>query len=247
MAPSMTVRSSTRSQRNPSCGGRVPAVLIPYRAGCPHRARALDRVTSLYRQQHPDWPVVLGRCDEGPWVKALAIFDALSRTDADVLVVADADVWSDGIGEAAAAVEQGAKWAIPHWLVRRLAEDGSEQERPYPGIEGGGIVVLPRETLLETPPDPRFVGWGQEDESFGLALTVIHGSPWRGKADLLHFYHPPQPRLTRRRGSRESWDLRKRYFNARYQPGAMEALIGEARDALAAPEHAVRHHAQPAG
>jgi hypothetical protein len=136
------------------------AVLIPYRAGCEHRARALDHVTGLYAEHYPDWPVILGHCDEGPWVKALAIWDALSRTDADVLVVADADVWSERIADAVAAVEQGARWAIPHWLVKRLAEDGSEQERPYPGIEGGGIVVLPREVMLACPMDCRFTGWG---------------------------------------------------------------------------------------
>lgn len=166
-------------------------------------------------------------------MKAKAIFDALAQTDADVLVIADADVWSDGIGEAVAAVEQGdASWGIPHWLVKRLREDGTEEERPYPGIEGGGIVVLPRGVMLACPPDPRFVGWGQEDESYGVALTHIYGPPWRGNADLLHYFHPPQPRMTRRRGSSESWDLRKRYFNARFEAGAMEALVAEARGLL---------------
>lgn len=222
------------------------AVLIPWRAGCEHRARALDHVTSLYADHHPDWPVILGRCDEGPWIKAQAIMDALSRTDADVLVITDADVFTDGLAEAVAAVITGAKWAIPHYLVKRRAEDGTaEDERPYPGIEGGGIVVLPREALLDCPPDPRFIGWGQEDECWAVALTALYGPPWRGTADLVHYWHPPQERWTRRRGSRESWALRRRYLNARHDPDAMRALIGEAR-ALNAPQPAGHHHPQPA-
>lgn len=118
---------------------------------------------ALYAQHHPEWPVHLGECPDGPWCKALALRAALSQVSVDAdstLIVADADVWCDGLAQAVEAVENGAPWAIPHLNVVRLKEDGTEEERPYPGLEGGGIVVLAREVILSCPPDPRFVGWG---------------------------------------------------------------------------------------
>lgn len=205
--------------------------IIPWRPGCPHRARALEHVLSLH-----EYPVTIAEAPPGDWCKALAVMPAVERSSADVIVLADADVWTDGIEAAVKAVEDEAAWAIPHQLVRRLDENGGEAERPYVGIEGGGIVVARRETLLDVPLDPRFVGWGQEDESHGVALTTLHGRPWRGTADLTHFHHPPQPRLSRARGSRESWELRRRYMRARHDKRAMRELVAEAREALSACE-----------
>lgn len=183
---------------------------------------------------------------------------AIAACDAGaVVVVADADVWCDGISAAVAAVEAGAPWAIPHDLVHRLSETGTAAvlagahwrgqpvcQQPYPGVMGGGIVVARRETLLEAPLDPRFVGWGQEDESWAVALTALAGPPWRGAAPLLHLWHPPQPRLDRRRGSTGGWNLRRRYLRARRDPAAMRQLLDEARHALHSPEPAV-HDLEP--
>lgn len=71
---------------------------------------------------------------------------------------------------------------------------------------------------------------GQEDESWACALHTLLGEPWRGDADLVHLFHPPQERMTRRRGSQESWRLRNRYFAARDDPAAIRGLIEESRD-----------------
>lgn len=211
-------------------------VIIPYGGDCPFRARALSSVTGRY-----PWPVTVARFD-GPWCKAAAVMPAVERSTADVVVVADADVWSDGTAGAVQAVRDGAAWAIPHWLVHRLGENGEPCEKPYEGVIGGGIVAAPRDTLLKIPLDPRFVGWGQEDESWGAALRTLTGEPWRGTADLYHYWHPPQPRLSRTRGSREGWNLRRRYLRARRAPDQMRQLIEEAHAALATLEQADHDH-----
>lgn len=216
------------------------AVLVPYRGGCPHRTRALAWV--IARHAANAWPVVVGRHDEGPWNKALAVADALSQTTAETLVIADADVWSEGLPAAVGAVQDGAPWAVPHGQVHRLTEAATAAyiesgeladlqcvERPYPGVEGGGIVVLSRETYEECPLDQRFEGWGGEDESFGLALRCLHGPAWRGREPLAHLFHPPQPRVTRSTGSEESRALRRRYAIARRDVEAMKSLIEEGR------------------
>lgn len=219
------------------------AVLIPWRGGCWHRAAALGWVLARYVEL--GCPVVVGNHAEGPWRKALAVRTALERTDADVLVVADADCWSGGVLEAVERVEAGAAWAVPHRGVYRLTRAGTVAwlagerwadltdaplaEAPYRGVEGGGVTVIRREAYERCPLDPRFAGWSGEDEAFGWALRTLYGPPWRpmGYAPCVHLWHPSQERATRARGSRESWDLRKRYARALNDPAAVTALLEE--------------------
>lgn len=229
------------------------AVVVPWRGGCEYRERAWAWLRPRYQ-----WPVIEAPAPPGPWVKALAAMPAVTAAPPGaIVVVADADVWTDGLRDAIQAVQDGAGWAIPHWTVHRLAETATDAmlaggdwrgqplaRRAYQGLAGGGVVVALRETLLQVPLDPRFIGWGQEDQSHAIALTTLAGAPWRGTADLTHLWHPPQPRLSRSRGSEESWRLRRRYLQARHDPAAMRRLLTEATDALHAHQPAV-HDLEP--
>lgn len=212
-------------------------VVVPFTGSCPHRLRALNWVRGRY-----PWPVTIATAPAGPWCKAAAVMPAVSNCSADVVVVADADVWTAGITAAVAAVGAGEPWAVPHHDVRRLTEDATtavlagaapqEQplvERAYRGMEGGGIVVATKLVLESIPLDPRFIGWGQEDAAWGIALHHTAGPAWRGTDPLYHLFHPPQPRLSRRYGSDASANLWRRYVRARSSPAAMQSLIEEAR------------------
>lgn len=218
----------------------LATLVLPWRGGCPHRARALEHLAE--RHASAGRQVVLGELPDGPWVKAAAVAAALQRTDAKVLVICDADVWTDGLDAAIAAVRAGAAWAVPHRGVHRLTGRSTDHyiagaqlqgleldERAYLGVAGGGIVVIARDVYDSSPLDPRFEGWGGEDESWGLALTALHGAPWRGRGALAHLWHPPQPRMTRASGSAGSRELRKRYARAAGNTAAMNVLIEEAR------------------
>ncbi|MFD5184021.1 hypothetical protein ACFWMQ_15695 [Streptomyces sp. NPDC058372] len=156
-----------------------------------------------------------------------------------MLIVADADVWVD-VSEAMTAVDDGAPWAVPHASVRRLTEgaaravlagaplgDGPLAEPAYRGVEGGGVTVLPRILYEQAPLDPRFAGWGQEDEAWGIALRAVAGQPWRGAAPLYHLWHPPQDRLSRRWGSRDGMTLYRRYRHAARRPEEVRSLLAE--------------------
>ena len=70
---------------------------------------------------------------------------------------------------------------------------------------------------------------GQEDESWALALHTLAGMAYLGEEDLIHLWHPPQPRLNERKGSAESWSLMRRYVKARRNPAEMKSLVEEAR------------------
>lgn len=224
------------------------ALLIPWRGGCQHRDAALSWVWSRYDVTQPTWERVVGHHYEGDWCKALAVADALSRTDADILVVADADVLLEpgALRRAVAVVEQGAPWAVPHVKVRRLTEQATahlyatgidtgeyEKPSPYTGVLGGGCVVIRRDVYEDCPLDPRFAGWGGEDLSWGEALTVLHGEPERLDSDLLHLWHPHPARIDRHVGTLENQDVRLRYKRA-FDRASMSdrVLAAQGRDAM---------------
>lgn len=217
-------------------------IVIPWRGGCEHRERALSWVLGKWHNLGFE-PMVV-ELPEGPWRKA-DVMPCIAASQYRTVVVADADVWSDGITEAILEVECGRAWAIPHLHVRRLTEkstlnvlagDNPDElgtnllaEQPYVGIAGGGLVVLRHDVALDVPLDPRFEGWGGEDHSWGYALETLYGTPWRGTKSLTHFWHPPQPRASRKVGNATSEALRRRYRDARGDPQAMRRIIEECR------------------
>lgn len=213
-------------------------IIIPWRDdGTPERTAALGFLASQFVDS--GYPVKLGS-HRGEWCKAKAVQAGIQHSTATITVVHDADVWGPGLDEAIQAVADGAPWAIPHRKVHRLTAEATQHvldgdqsfggplaQPAYYGVPGGGIVVLPRETYERVPLDPRFVGWGQQDTSWGLALTCLVGEPYRGAQPLWHLWHPPQQRKNRRVGSDANWALYKRYAKAARDPDAMRALIAE--------------------
>lgn len=234
----------------------IPArVVIPWRGGCPYREANLGHVLNWWATNHPQWPVTLGVPDtDGPWCKAHAIHQAGPFGDALVIVVADADVICPDVAEAVAAVTKSGSWAVPHRTVCRMTytataatvADGAPLPdlragrralaghviEAYTGTPGGGITAIHSRVLDDVPMDPRFVGWGQEDQAWSLALSRLAGAPWRGQGTLWHLWHPPQQRVTRGVGSPENLALLNRY-KAAVIPTLMSSLVGEAREILA--------------
>lgn len=206
-------------------------VLIPWRGGCAHREAALKKVTALYHRNLPRVEIVLATHETGDWCKAAAIAKALPAADgADLLVVADGDVWAPSLVETIRTVRRDCAWGVPHHAVRRLSAAGETIEAHH-AVIGGGIVVLRPEILASCPLDPRFKGWGCEDASWGFALRTLHPVYARGTDELVHYWHPPQQRRSRSHGSLASERLRARYLAALGDAARMRALIEEAHDA----------------
>jgi hypothetical protein len=166
----------------------------------------------------------------------------IEASDAEVIVVADADVWTDGLERGIRALVCGvAEWVVPHRRVLRLSEASTDEllatgqpgrelaRGSYDGKLGGGVVIARRESLLSVPMDCRFEGWGHEDDAFACALETMLGFCWRGDADLLHLYHPKQSRLSRKVGSTESYALYRRYALALGKPEEMSELLEGAK------------------
>ena len=210
-------------------------VIIPYMEAGPERANNLRWL--LDRLGYLDY--VVAEIPPGPWVKANAVNPAVEASNAEIVAVCDADVYTPGLLEAVAAVISGAGWAVPHTKVHRLTQAATGAvlageppsammltvERPYDGVIGGGCVVIPRKTALKVPLDPRFQGWGGEDHSWGYALQTLIGTPWRSELPLFHLWHPTQPRTNRKLGSRETERLRRQYRDAQIFEDDMRTLV----------------------
>lgn len=233
----------------------VVSVVVPFRDDGTGRDVVWAWMRRWWADTYPGWQVVTGTCPPGPWCKADAVADALSRADGDVLVVADADVICDAIRTAVDQVASPGpyRWAVPHRRVNRLSAaatsavlNGSPLPPPptarprqragwgstfngesYTGTVGGGLVVIARDLYQLVPLDRRFHGWGQEDAAWGRALSVVAGRSWRGGEPLWHLWHPPQPRMTRSVGNPDGLALYRRYRST-YVPELMIALVAEA-------------------
>lgn len=220
------------------------SIVIPYRPDTPQR-EAIYRWCRRYWQAR-GYTVVTGRCLAGPWIKAKAVAAAMARVKTPWVAVADADILISDLEWACHGLErEGRRWAVPHWMVYRLRSDATAlllevppeteypmagiglhfADLPYPGHIGGGLVVLQTDDYYQVPLDPRFEGWGHEDDAWGMALQVLLGPPWRGDAPLYHLWHPPQARPSRAYGSEASQALYAQYRQARRDREQFRALV----------------------
>lgn len=223
------------------------SLLVPFTPGCPHREAAWEWVRRRYETVLPAWEIVLGEgATPDGYSRSRAILDSADKATGEILVVTDADVWCHPGLAVLRAAEDG--WAIPHKLVHRLSPesttkvlagadwhglplsaDNPQDSKPYRGNETGTLVVLRRDVFTKAPPDPRFVGWGQEDDAWQVALRTMVGPPWRGDDDLVHLWHPAQPRKNRVVGSDAGKALARRYQAARNNRPRMAQLLEEVR------------------
>lgn len=228
-------------------------VVIPWRPDGPERLHASHWCLRWWAETYPQYTVTVSSATaDGPWCKAAAVHTARIFATTDVVIVADADVWCP-VDDVVDAVQSGqVRWGMPHRTVRRLTQAATGRVlggvwvppvtpdpravaghvlETYPGSPGGGIVVLAADTFGQVPLDPRFVGYGQEDHSWSLALHRLAGAPLRGVGNLWHLWHPPQPRIAPGIGSHEGLLLWHRYRQATTQT-AMQALVAEAHAEL---------------
>lgn len=226
------------------------SVLIPYRSDGAERDRNWAYLRERWQRHFPEWEIVVGTHQNGGWSKGAALWDAFNASSGSTIVIADADVWTSGVQYAVDKINiRSNTWAVPHQRVKRLTADATEQvmvgdlrfdrikkvhldRDGYTGIAGGGLTVMHRDLYEAAPIDPRFIGWGQEDQAAGHAWTTLAGRPWRGYYDLFHLWHPPQAKMGRTIGSKEGYALKQRYAGARNQKRRMVKLIEEFRPLL---------------
>lgn len=216
-------------------------IVVPFGGDDPQRTKLRDWIVDRYRRLHPKWPVTIAMCD-GEWSKGKAVNPVVAGLDPDVVVVADADSFVDpNLLIEAVEVAQRCGWAYPHGTTHRICEPDTERllagedvsepavhVRPTNAVPGGGIVVVTREAWATVKGlDANFVGWGGEDQAFGMILEGLVGAtvtPPRSNI-LWHLWHPEAPNW--RNPSQATQERFHRYLAARRRPAHFRDLIGE--------------------
>lgn len=170
--------------------------LVPRREDHGHRDRLWAACRARWEALFPEWPIVEGHHDDGPWNRAAALNEAARLAgDWDVAVVIDADVmlepWQarEAVGRAARTGK--AVWGHRRW--RDLTQEATERLLDLPGqLLAPDLGWLGPDVRKETPLswscciavpraawervggfDERFRGWGGEDRAFAEALVAL--------------------------------------------------------------------------
>jgi glycosyltransferase involved in cell wall biosynthesis len=232
---------------------RKVSIIIPFRDQG-DRSRQLEWLRRRYEALAPDFEVIV-EPDDGrePFSKTIAVNNGFKKATGDILAVIDADVWVERqtIEEAASMIRsRRAVWVRPAATVLRLSEETTWGLIEQPAdIDTPDFLVSQCDAITQTVGlafvvsadhfadlggmDPRFRGWGWEDNAFNDAMRCLHGREVVFDRPLVHLWHPrPKDQNGRRvwanQGERNA-TLGTRYKRARRDPAAMRKLVTEYR------------------
>lgn len=178
-------------------------VIVPWRPGDEHREMLWDFVRGKW-EEHRYGPII--ETDSvGEWSRGEAINRGVAQTDAEVFIVADADVvfadWEQPRQAAERALESG-HLAYAHsrhhmlpWPAT-LQVLGGQPPRPEWAEQAvdntmSSCWAITRESWDQVGGfDQRFIQWGCEDWGWFCACHALLGTHERVPAFSYHLYHP---------------------------------------------------------
>jgi hypothetical protein len=184
-------------------------VLVPYRADNGHRDRLWQHLRTQF-WPHFGWPVCVGEDPgEGRFNRSAALNAAASQQPWDVAIVADSDTWVPP-----PQLEQATKLAVksgrlvsaltgvieldPDCTEAVLSNRFSETTLSVGTVRTGelatqsSMLVVTRELWDNIGGfDPKFTGWGGEDNAFWRAAAILAGEPMRVPGYAFHLWHEP--------------------------------------------------------
>lgn len=186
--------------------------LVPRRDDGGHRDRLWAYARKRWEILFPDWEIVEGHHDDGPFNRSMAVNRAAKAAgDWDVGIVIDSDVMlkRSQVLKAVASAEAGkVTWGHRRWRgisedwTRRILEDQAQYgpefkdvdldilvERTNP-LSWSCCIAIPRQIFDDLGGfDERFRGWGFEDMAFQSVIVGLY--PWdRVEGDVIHLWHP---------------------------------------------------------
>lgn len=214
-------------------------VAVPRRADNGHRDQVWSWVRDRWADQHPDWTVVEGHHNEGPFNRSAAINVAADRAW-DVMLIADSDSFV-AAEQANRGVDMAASTGRVTFAYDRFAYLNHEMTswimdgydgNWWPGVEWtmtgtcSSMVAVPRKLWDRCGgADEGFVGWGGEDVALSLMLQTYGEGMNRIPGEVWHLWHPPAPHT-----SDDLWPGRlEQYAAAAYDKRKMTMLIKKLR------------------
>lgn len=193
-------------------------MLVPRRAGVEERDRLWKYTRARWEKDHPDWPIIEGHHDHGPFNRSAAVNRAAAQAgEWDVAVIIDADILCDPNTVRStvdvAACTDGLTIASPErWMLSAQGTakilggyvgkwDGFVRQKygtlsDPNGAQVSCCIAVSRQLWEQVGGfDELHVGFGWEDVSFKRACEVISGKAvvWLAPHPIWHLHHTPSP------------------------------------------------------
>lgn len=184
-------------------------ILVPRRADGGQRDRLWTYTRAVWAEFFPDWPIIEGTHDAGPFNRSAAVNRAAEAAgDWDIALIIDADVLPDPAGvmdavNTAALGRPASAFNVRHNLDRRGTEmimkgyTGSWKKfvnDRHPLCISGAFAIDRKLWDKVGGFDELFVGWGFEDTAFLIACETISGQAlFQARADIWHLFHQRSP------------------------------------------------------
>jgi len=224
------------------------AVLVPRRADGGWRDQLWGYVRAWWEREFPEWPIVEGHHNDGPFNRSAAINQAARVADPwDVAVVVDSDSIPNEPEQVRAAVAQAAqerRMVVSYHRRLMLGQRGTQRViagragpmsawerwviKEWPD-EQSGCIAVPRPLWDEVGGfDEMFSGWGWEDVGFRVACDTFGDGIGRVDGIIWHLWHPTsQENNTKLPGYQANERRRRRYHVALGNRDAVQKLLDE--------------------
>lgn len=193
-------------------------ILVPRRAGVEERDRLWAFTRARWEADHPEWPIVEGHHDDGPFNRATAINRAADQAgEWDVAVIIDSDVLVDphlvrSTVDVAACTNALTVASPERWMLSRqgtakilggyvgdwdpLVRKRYGTRTDPMGAQCSCCIAVSRNLWEDVGGfDEMHVGYGWEDVSFRNACESISGKAtvWLAPHPIWHLHHEPSP------------------------------------------------------
>jgi predicted glycosyltransferase involved in capsule biosynthesis len=186
------------------------SLLIPFR-NTGDRDKQFNWLQKRWKSLGKDFEIIVAEDDgKDPFSKTMAVNNAYKKSTSDILAIMDADVWLDPqiLLDAADFIRKNPNsWVRPCRNVYRLKKETTKKiikldiDKPFPKINEsecerisiaiGGICVFSKKQFESVGGmDPRFRGWGGEDNAWNALLDAKFTKAQMWGKDLYHLWHP---------------------------------------------------------
>lgn len=187
------------------------SMLIPFRDSTGERSRLIKYLVPKWQAHMPDAEIIVASDDgDNPFSKTIAVNNAYKQATTDILIMMDADCWvqPNVLRKGADIIKKRrAPWVRPcnkvlrinknktdfilqqNYLKRfpHISKDDCDRITPVVGL----VAMFTREGFEDIGGmDPRFRGWGWEDNAFNSLMDSVYGKHLLMNYPVYHLWHP---------------------------------------------------------
>jgi len=233
----------------------IISFLMPYRKSDESREKAFEWSVRKWQHDLPEAEIIVASDDgQDPFSKTVAVNNAYRDATTDIFAIVDADIWVDRntILESVKLIQENPMLFVqPCKNVARITKEKTEDiyninvTQPFPTLKQhdilrtskvvGLICMFSRQVFEHVGGmDPRFRGWGGEDNAWNQVMHHVCGQTHVGEGTAYHLWHnrarndegrPIWPGQSKRNGK-----LGKRYDEGAVNRVAMTKLLQEVKD-----------------